>query len=188
MSNETEEATQAAKKAEEEKTLNQEEPTLEDEKADDKQEVDNKTLLAQKIRYREKLEKSEVENKELRAELASSQKVEDKEKPSMSEADWKEKVDFILANPKLSTEAVNHISIVAKGSGRSLSDAAEDKDVVKYLEYRSQQVEADKDPLDSTSRVSVSEKHDLKKLSTDEIKKIYPELVKEILSKKSNQA
>lgn len=160
------------------------------------QEADAKTLLAQKVHYREKAKKLEDEKAALEAKVQELQAqtqspVKDKEDKTNEPADtnsWKEKVDFLLANRDYSKEEVEFLSAIAKGTGKPLKSLTEDKDIKEFLTLKRKRVEDEKRSLNPSSRADDSSLHEeIAKIPEKDMAKRYPEILQQIMARKRSQ-
>lgn len=178
-------------KKEEDKTSENEKVTTTEEENQDGKELDSKTLLAQKVHYREKVEKVEKENTELQAKLdklsETHSPVKDAVKQQTDPDDsnlWKDKVDFLLTHRDYTKDEVEFLSSVARGTGKSLQSLTEDKDIKSFLDLKRKRVEEEQKSLNPSSRTSDASLHEeIAKIPEKEMAKHYPELLQKITAR-----
>jgi hypothetical protein len=161
-------------------------------------ELDKETLLAQKVHYRDKAQKAEEEKEKLQKELetlreqtqsvSTEKETGSAEKTGTSDNLWKQRVDFLLSHPGSTQEEVEFLSTVAQGTGKSLASLAEEGTIKEFLSLQRRKVEEEKKSLDPSSRTSDSTFRDeLSKMSNEELKERYPEIVQRIVARKQGK-
>jgi len=166
----------------EEKT---QEESKETEKVDYKKAFE--TTLYQKKKYREEAERLKKQLTEMEKKIEEYKNLIEKSEDAKRELEWKEKIEFLTKHRDIDPDFVEEIvSPYAKAKGISLEEALKDSLVKTALEKKQEEKAKEKKTLPPSGKVSIAGKS-LGELTREEIRKHYPELKDEIISKLRRQ-
>ncbi|HCI54485.1 MAG TPA: hypothetical protein DFI01_01010 [Bacteroidales bacterium] len=140
---------------------------------------------------REQLNKAESAKNQLYARI---KKLESKNKvEKTNEDDWKERIEFLVKRRDFDVDELEIVEAFAKGSGKSLEEAAKNPAVQAAIDSIRQKKATEKASLASSSRSDSSDnslisKWKAGKLSEEEFRKNFREVQKEFVSKKKGTA
>ncbi|MEW6606038.1 MAG: hypothetical protein AB1414_01120 [bacterium] len=161
----------------------EEEPS-EEEETSEKPEQDISKLTAQRAYWRRKSEKAEKRIQELekaREEKKEELKEEEKPKATLTDQEWKEKIEFVTSHRDLDKAEVDEIFAYAKGKGISLEDAFNSDFIKLALEASKEKGRKEEQIPEPSSRSTIEKKEDFSKMPEEEKRKKWPEMVNEFL-------
>lgn len=146
-------------------------------------EEQNKRLYARTKSAEEKAKAAEEEARKLREELSKSQGNSNPEEANKADFDPFETVELINILKDFSNEELSFIKTIAKGSGKSLKEAAMSEDVKIYVEAMREKIRKDNLTLDPSNKHSnpnltaedALAKGDFKSLSLEEKERMIKE-------------
>lgn len=111
--------------SEQDKIVLDDEP-VEGEQTPKTEELDVKTILAQKSHWREKAKKLEEEMNNLKAQIPKPEPEKPKETVVSTDDDWKRKIEFTVTHKEYDSEDIDKLITLSKGLGVDLDKAKED--------------------------------------------------------------